>query len=1407
MLKRFLCTAVAAAMVSLTAQAVVNVPLGGDIQAAIDAADPGEVIVLADGEYEITEQIEIAKGITLRSANGRDKTTIRQVRTGLPAGVTSLANRVLYLNHPDAVADGLTLTGGKALGTAVADSNGAGVKIDAEGGRLLNCDVYGNTLVNKVSYGGVYLMSAAGVVSNCLVHANDGSGGSGGASSAAGIYASAGLVTHCDVYSNTNNALYSTSACSGVQISGTARLTRTAISNNVYGVVGNVKGSNPSALYVSSATAHADNCLIANNQSGVSGCGGLRLTAGTVTNCTIVGNSVPVDGTGSGVLVASGTTKTAFARLYGCVIAGNTAGKFPAAGTQSGNNVVIAHCVSDVALTVASGCTVDDCTTGDIRLNADYSLAFDSIGFNRCPAEDYADLAGAVDYFGRPRLSGSAVDVGFAECQADVYEPLVRLTAELPENATQTVTVTDPPEFPGTVEYAWQKDDGAQSDWTSEKTTSFTAEGVGAHTLTLHVRVDGAELPKAFSFGYRVSPEFIIVTSTSTDLQGVIDEAGAGTTIILEDGEYELPRELVIRKPLVFKSRNGAAQTTLRQVQTACPAGVTGMQARLLTISDGAAVDGFTLTGGNWLGSSASAAMASEHGSAVRIEEPAGGSLLNCRVVGNKIGYYMKGAVYVSAPDALVSNCIIRANITGSNSRAGYPGLAAAGGLITHCDISCNTNYPKGKTSGCGASLSGYARMSHCTVTNNYFGSGGEGDAAALALSSVYSVADNCLIANNVSKATGGGYVGVSMSAGALTNCTITGNQTVTAEGAGLRCNCPVAGNRVTIYGCVVSGNESSTEGKGDCSLSAGSRSDLYVKIARSLSPTGFASTQARVFATDCIAATAVFEDAAAGDYRLATSSEGRDECPASDYSAELLAAGDLVGNDRLSGDGVDMGAYERQLVAIEIAVSGDETKAIVGGTVRCTASITGSSADGALCAWSVDGGAQTAWDESRTFDYAPQTVGTHVVRLYVKLANGSVYGPYAWDVWGAPTHVYVAQGGNVPTLPYDAWETAATNIADALAVAANGTTITVGEGLYEISEQLEIDSGIVLKSRSGAAVTEIRNTSKVYDTPCRLVLLNHEQARCEGFTLANGFSANGSSTTADPRLRGAGVSIGLNGGTLASCVVTNCVLGNNNQGTVALSGERAVVTNCTISANRSNGGEWGAYAYGVLMSAGLVSDCRISDNSIFVFGNRRDGGAVCLTGGRMTRCMITGNRGTIRGDVGSDYPGMVYVSGAGTQVDNCLVADNDMNSIGTGIYANNGKVLNCTVVRNSGYYTTAGIYSSASAVIRNCIIQDNVFKEGATAVTTNLAYAAGANVSYCLSPDSMPEDKGNVTGTVPLRRDNRPKSGSLAQDAGSSEGIDCGALDLAGNPRVRGREIDIGCHEVPNSGLSVIVR
>jgi len=1383
-----------AATAAIALRAEVITPSGTDdaaaIQAAIDDAPEGGTVMLGDGEFKITSQIEISRNVTLKSQNGRGKTTIRQTRTELPSGVTSLANRVLYLNHANAVADGLTLTGGKALGKADATSNGAGVKIDSAGGRLLNCDVCGNTLINDVNYGGVCMLSAAGVVSNCLIRAN---GTTGSNSNVTGLYAEKGLVTHCDVFCNTNT----TSAngdCSGVQLGGAVRLTQTAISNNVYGVNG--KGSKSTALYVGSASAHVDNCLVANNWSGVACYGTVYISAGTMTNCTIVGNYIS-SGTGAGVVVSSGNNKNT--ALYGCVIAGNLSDRSPDAGKANGNYLTLAHCVSDVELSTGASVTVVDCTTGDIRFNADYSLAFDSIGFNRCPSSDYADIGSAVDFYGRPRFSGSAVEAGFAEYQLGAYEPLIRQSAtELPENTTLTLTVADPPEFSGTVTYAWQLDGGPLSAWTSSQTTNLTAKGVGAHIATLHTRVNGDELATTYPVNFRVSVQYVYVTDTATDLQSVIDAAGVGTTIVLDDGTYELPRELFIRKPIVFTSRNGAAATTLVQAQTECPSGVSKMQARLLTIADAAAVvDGLTLTGGHWLGSNLNET-SSEYGSAVRIEAP-GGTLRNCRIVGNKIGDNQQAAVYVSSPDALISNCCICANTThGGNSN--HPALVAAGGLITHCDISCNTNSTTANGHGIAAHLSGYAQMSHCTLTNNvYWNKGAQPDCYALFVSSVKTTVDNCLIANNASETGEGGSTGVYVAGGGtLRNCTITGNRTRSSRTSGLRCYSKYTYSVINIYGCVVSGNESGGGVAGDWTA----ESSEALTVTKSLSPSGFTGAKTT---TDCITATAVFADAAAGDYRLATESEGIDECPASDYTAAFLAAGDLAGRNRLSGDGVDMGAFERQQASVEIVVTGDETKAIAGGTVRCTATILGSGAAGALCAWSVDGGAQTAWGESKTFDYVPQTVGDHVVRLYVKLTDSSVLGPYEWNVWCAPTQVYVAKSGNVPTSPYDSWEKAASDIATAIAVAAGGTTVTVGDGLYEISEQLVLDRSIVLKSRNGAAVTEVRNTVQVDDVPCRLVLINHAGARCEGFTLSNGYSAN--SSVVETRLRGAGVMIGESGGTLASCTITNCVVGYGNQGTVALVGSGAVVTNCLVSKNRPNGNTTWAYGIGVWMSDGLVVDSRITDNASYLYGNLKRGGTVCLEGGRMTRCVISGN---VEGHSNAaDCPGTVYISGATTQLDNCLVADNDgRDCAGAGIYAMSGKILNCTVVRNSGKYESAGIHpATKNAVIRNCLVQDNVFKVGATSVTTNLSAASYANVSYCLSPDPMPANKGNVTGTVALRRDDRPKSRSLATDAGSDEGYDCGTLDLARNPRVCGRAIDIGCHEVPNLGLMLLVR
>ena len=64
---------------------------------------------------------------------------------------------------------------------------------------------------------------------------------------------------------------------------------------------------------------------------------------------------------------------------------------------------------------------------------------------------------------------------------------------------------------------------------------------------------------------------------------------------------------------------------------------------------------------------------------------------------------------------------------------------------------------------------------------------------------------------------------------------------------------------------------------------------------------------------------------------------------------------------------------------------------------------------------------------------------------------------------------MYVSAGNASASSPYDSWDTAAANIADAVAVADDGTTIHVAPGLYPISSQIEVTNGIRIV---GAGIT-----------------------------------------------------------------------------------------------------------------------------------------------------------------------------------------------------------------------------------------------------------------------------------------------------------------------------------------------
>ena len=150
-----------------------------NIQSAVDVGVDGTAVRVGSGTYVLSSQVEVAKGITVESANG--------ARTTVVDGNGSV--RGFYLTHANAVVDGFTITNCQAAG-------GAGVYLFGAG-LVRNCILEGNT---SSSYGGAARCEGGGIVRNCLMKNNRCGGNSG-----AGVYivGSGGTVENCTIVYNT----------------------------------------------------------------------------------------------------------------------------------------------------------------------------------------------------------------------------------------------------------------------------------------------------------------------------------------------------------------------------------------------------------------------------------------------------------------------------------------------------------------------------------------------------------------------------------------------------------------------------------------------------------------------------------------------------------------------------------------------------------------------------------------------------------------------------------------------------------------------------------------------------------------------------------------------------------------------------------------------------------------------------------------------------------------------------------------------------------------------------------------------------------------------------------------------------------------------------------------------------
>jgi len=446
----------------------------------------------------------------------------------------------------------------------------------------------------------------------------------------------------------------------------------------------------------------------------------------------------------------------------------------------------------------------------------------------------------------------------------------------------------------------------------------------------------------------------------------------------------------------------------------------------------------------------------------------------------------------------------------------------------------------------------------------------------------------------------------------------------------------------------------------------------------------------------------------------------------------------------------------------------------------------------------------------------------------------------------------YVNINNPSPVLPYSTWETAATNIQDAVDIADNGGKIIVTNGMFFIYYRIYVDKSLVIESVNGPENTLVVGTN--YGS---IFYLKGSNIVVSGFTITNGYSSSGGGVRSfypvnmitnciivgNRATDGAGVyscmvnnsvisgnSADSNGGGTYLSTVNNCTF-NGNSAQNGGGTYNSKVNNCIISDNTADLYGGGIYAgtadnciirensagiYGGGTSYGIINNSTISENTSHRFGGGtyfttvnnstisgnsavNDGGGACY--GILNNCIISGND--------AEYGGGMYNSDGGS-LTNCLIVGLNYADFGGGVYLSEGGVLyNCTIANNFASGSGGGIVCSNGGTVVNSIIYDNTALIGGG---NWKSYASNILFSYsCTTPtNNLPIGNecfpDNPEFEVPAS-DYHLQETSPCRDTGVIMPWMAGATDLDGNPRSTAGTVDIGCYEfIPEPCFSLFI-
>ncbi|MBQ3806385.1 MAG: PKD domain-containing protein [Kiritimatiellae bacterium] len=757
-----------------------------------------------------------------------------------------------------------------------------------------------------------------------------------------------------------------------------------------------------------------------------------------------------------------------------------------------------------------------------------------------------------------------------------------------------------------------------------------------------------------------------------------------------------------------------------------------------------------------------------------------GGTLINCVVrdgTAKANGNTSGGNLYVNSDAALVTDCEIYGG--SATNRGGNVYLDK--GLVRNCTIyngTCVNNiggniYQYGgtvsncviyggtaKNDGGNVRMNGAGSMVDCVISNGAV-QVNDKKGANVYMDSTAKMSRCRLVGGIDTYDNNGGSLCVYSSSAVVEDCLVEASECggVLLGSAGYIYNCTVVNNdkygfwswnkTQHLFNVVVYGNDSEWNGELPTNASAEIAGCASSSSARIVTDGDFGVT---------VVTDADFSDYANGNYRPASGSALIDAGTA-DPRGAAASTTDLDGNLRTSGT-IDIGCYEAQKAEMIVHIDGATySQVFAPSTVTFTHSSDNSaSPENVVFTYDFGDGSATESTSELTISHVYSSPGVYTVHIAATNACDEEYAEMTYDGYAriASSTIYVTPNNGAGVFPYDTPATGHGNLKTAVQSALDGYTLLLGEGVHETVDQVSFSKAITIR---GLGVTPdavvVSNTVAEANTYYHRVLeMNNANGRIENITIANGCVKN----QFGGNLR------------LVTGIVSNCVI----RGGLAV-------------ADNGNAGGAGVE----LAGAGTITHCIISNNTVQGSSNSGSyaGGAIAVQynakNGRVSNCLVAHNRYVTSGDTKAGAAGIRFCgSNDNTQIENNTIVANvvegSLADDSAGVYCTTwyGRLRNNIIVGN--YETGKDTYTSVKMDTEHGTYVNNL--DDATAFSVFRNFAKG---DFSLKPSSAACNAGTTSGLTLLP-----------------------AVDLAGNPRVFGKGIDIGCYECQRKlGFSIIFK